>query len=227
MFQVFQLIAFVIRGPVTRSERFIINLDRAAIEAERVRGVLLCVQGFFRSPHFTQRKLFSESVLTMLSESVAIADSITSISVYASLSLVGTAGAGQIVSDLCACWDRAVLRRRTAKDTTERWYHGGTSGSQTASRPGLRIPDVVEEGLVEYVPVASPALGPPGPSKIPSSPSKRKKKISRSTVKLPQNIEISSPPAAFRKRSLEQNPNFACALTEKTSHGKSHRNGRD
>ena len=29
----------------------------------------------------------------------------------------------------------------------------------------MRVSDNVEEGRVEYVPVASPALGPPGPSK--------------------------------------------------------------
>ena len=50
----------------------------------------------------------------MLSESVAIADSMKSTSVYAPWSLVGTACAGQVVSGLCACWDRVVLRRRTA-----------------------------------------------------------------------------------------------------------------
>ena len=75
-----------------------------------------------------------------------------------------------------------MLRRRTAKDTIERWYHGGTPRSETSSRPGVRISDVVEEGRVEYAPVAAPALAPPGPSKIRSSPSKRKRKISRSPV---------------------------------------------
>ena len=88
----------------------------------------------------------------------------------------------QVITDLCARWDRVVLRRRTAKDTSERWYHGGTPRSET-SRPGVRISDVVEEGRVEYVPVAAAALGPPGRSKIRSSSSKRKRKISRSPVK--------------------------------------------
>ena len=81
MFQVFQIKTFVIPGPETRGERFIFNLDQVAIEEGEVRGVLLCVQDIIRSPRFTQTSFFSESVLTMLSESVAIADSITSSSV--------------------------------------------------------------------------------------------------------------------------------------------------
>ena len=110
----------------------------------------------------------------MLSESVAIADSITSSPVYAPWSVVAAASASQVMTDLCAGWDRVVLRRRSARDTSERWYHGGTPRSETASRPGVRISDVVEEGRVEYVPVVLPVLGSPWPSKIRSPSSTRK-----------------------------------------------------
>ena len=78
----------MIRGPPTHGENFIVSLSRVAIKEEEVRGVLLCVQDFVRSPHFTQRSFFSESGLTMLSESVATADSITSSPVYAPWSVV-------------------------------------------------------------------------------------------------------------------------------------------
>ena len=186
----------LIRGSSTQCEAFTISLDRVAINKEEVRGVLLCVQDFVRSPHFTQRSFFLETSLSMLSESVAIADSITSSPVFAPWSVVASASASQVISDLCACWDRVVLRRRSAKDTSERWYNGGTPRSETASRPGVRILDVVEEGCVEYVPVGPPALGSPGPSKIRSPSSKRKRKITRSPVKLPRRFEVSSPPAS-------------------------------
>ena len=83
LFQIFQLTTLVIRGPATHVEKFIICLDGVAINEEEMRGVLICVQDFVRSPHFTQRSFFSESGLTMLFESVAIADSITSSRVYA------------------------------------------------------------------------------------------------------------------------------------------------
>ena len=160
----------------TQCEDISISLDRVAINKEEERGVLFCVQDFVRSRHFTQRNFFSETGLSMLSESVAIADSNTSSPVFAPWSVVASASASQVISDLCACWDRVVLRRRFARDTSERWYHGGTPRSETASRPGVRISDVVEEGRVEYVPVGPPALGSPGPSKIHSPSSKRKRK---------------------------------------------------
>ena len=227
LFQVFQLTTLMIRGPTTHGEEFIISLDSVAIKEKEVRGVLLCVQDFVRSPHFTERSFFSELGVTILSESVAIADSITSSPDSAPWSVVESACASQVVTDLCACWDRLVLRRRTAKDTSERWYHGGTPQSETASRPGVKISDVVEEGRVEYTPVAVRALAPPGPGKIRSAPSKRKRKISRSPVKLPRRFDVSSPPASPQRRSLVEDPNFASALATPVSRGESPRSGRD
>ena len=227
MFQVFQLMTLVIRGSPRQGEEFNISLDRVAIKKEEVRGVLLCVQDFVRSPHFTQRIFFSETSLTMLSESVAIADSITSSPVYAPWSVVESASGSQVITDLCACWDWVVLRRRTTKDTSERWHHGGTPRIETASRPGVRISDVVEEGRVEYVPVAPLALGPPGLSKMSSSSSKRKRKITRSPVKLPRSFEVSSTPASLPRHSLVEDPSFASALAAPASRGKSRRSGRD
>ena len=227
MFQVFQLTTLVTRGPATHGEKFTISLDRVAINEEEVRGVLLCVQDFVRSQHFTQRSFLSESGLTMLSASVAIADSITSSPVYAPWSVVESACASQVMTDLCARWDWVVLRRRTAKDKSERCNHVGTFRSETSSRPGVRISDVVWEGRVEYVPVALPAPGPPGPSKTRSSSSKRKRKISRSPVKLPRRFEVSSPPVSPLRRSLVEDPSFASALATPASHGKSCWSGPD
>ena len=185
------------------------------------------MQDFVQSPHFTQRSFFSESGLTMLSESVAIADSITLNPVFAPWSFLESACASQVHTDLSACWDRVVLRRRTAKETSERWYHVGTPRSETASGPGLIISDVVEEGRVEYVPVAAPAPGPPGPSKIRSCSSKRKRKTSSSPMKLPRSFEVSSHPASPQRRSLVEDPCFASALAAPASRGKSRRTGRD
>ena len=227
VFQVFQLATILIRGSSAKCEEFNINLDRVAIKKEEVRGVLLCVQDFVRSLHFTQRSFFSETGLSMLSEYVAIADSITSSPVYAPWSVVASASASQVISDLCACWDWVVLRRRAAKDTSERWYHSGTPRSEIASRPGVKISDVVEEGRVEYVPVGPPALGFHGPSKIRSPSSKRKRKITRSPMKLPRWFEVSSLPASPPRRSLVEDPSFASALAASVFRGKSRRSERD
>ena len=140
--------------------------------------------------HISQRSFFSESGLTLLSESVAFADSITYSPVYAPWIIVESTCASQVITDLRACWDRVVLRRRLAKDPSERWYQGSTPRNETASRPGVKISDIVEEAGVEYVPLASPALGPHGPRKIHSSPTKPKTKISRNPMKLPRRFEI-------------------------------------
>ena len=51
--QVCELTALVTRGPVTRGEKFTINLDRVAIKNEEVRGVPLCVQDFVLSSQIT------------------------------------------------------------------------------------------------------------------------------------------------------------------------------
>ena len=52
MFQVFQLKPLVIRGPASRGQKFIVSFDCVAIKEEDVRGVLLYVPDFVRSPHF-------------------------------------------------------------------------------------------------------------------------------------------------------------------------------
>ena len=217
----------MVRGFSAAGEALTINLDRVAINKEEVRGVLLCVQDFVRSPHFTQRNFFSETGLAMLSESVAIADSISSSPVYAPWSVVASASSSQVIADMCSCWDRVVLRRRSAKDTSERWHQGSSPRLETVSRPGVRISDVVEEGRVEYVPVGPPVFGSPGPSKISSPSSKRKRKITRSPVKLPRRFEVSSPPASPPRRFLVENPSFASALAAPVSRGKSRRSRRD
>ena len=71
------------------------------------------------SPQFPHRSFFFEPGLTMLSDSVAIADSLTSSSVCAPWSHVETVSVGQVLKDLRACWDQVSQRGRTAKDTCE------------------------------------------------------------------------------------------------------------
>ena len=188
-----------------------------------MRGVQFCEQHFVRSPHFKQTRFLFESGLRKLSESVTIAGGIPSSSVYAPWSLVGTACAGQVGSDLCAWLNRVILHRRTANFTSERWYHGGNPQSETASRPGVQISHAVEEERVEFVPVASPTFGPPGPSKICFSHSKRKRKSFRSPVELPYTFEISSPPATLQRQSMVEDS--SSALAAQVFRGKSRRSG--
>ena len=159
-FQVFQLTALALRGPLPSGEKFTVKLDRVAIREDIVRSVLLCVQEFVRDPVFAQRSFFSETGVAMLSEAAAVFDRVTNSSVYVPWSTVESESSARIIADLKSCFEKAVERRRVVKDTSEQWYRLGAvrpSSGESSSQCGVRISTVVEEGQVEYVPVAAPS----------------------------------------------------------------------
>ena len=117
--QVFKLTALIVRRPLTRGERFIINLDRVMICEEEVQSAILCVQDFVRSPHFTQRSFFSDSGIAMLTESAAISDRITHSAVFEPWSHVETTSRSQVVADVCGSVTEALDRRRMLKVSQE------------------------------------------------------------------------------------------------------------
>ena len=147
-FQVFQLTALIVRGPVTCGGRFVINLDRVMICTDEVHSAILCVQDFVRSPHFTQRTFFSDSGIAMLTESAAISDRITHSAVFEPWSHVEPTSCFQVVADVCGCVKQALDRRRVVKDSQEQWYAVGgirPSSEDSTSRSGVRISNIVEE----------------------------------------------------------------------------------
>ena len=229
-FQVFQLTALALRGPSPSGEKFTVKLDRVAIREDIVRGVLLCVQDFVRDPVSTQRSFFSETGVGMLSEAAAISDSITNSSVYVPSSAVENESSARNISDLKTCFEKALELRRVVKDTSEQWYRLGAvrpSSGESSSQYGLRISTVVEEGQVEYVPVAAPSHKVAGQSRRPASPGKGKKKMSHSPVKVRRQFEVFSPSVSSRKRTVTDDPNFAAALTTESPRGKTRKSGRD
>ena len=229
-FQAFQLTALALRGPLASGENFNANLDRVAIREDIVRGVLLCVQDFVRDPVFTQRSFFSETGVEMLSEAAATSDSITSSSLYVPWSAVETDSSARIISDLKTSFEKAVERRRVVKDTSEQWYRLGAvrpSSGESSSQYGVRISTVVEEGHVDYAPVAAPSRIVASQSRRLSSPGKWKKKVSHSPVKIRRQFEVSSPSVSSRKRTVIDDSNFAAALTTESPRGKTRKSGRD
>ena len=195
-FRVFQLTALIVLGLVTSAEKFIISLERVMIVEDEVRVPLLYVQVFVRSPHFTPRKLFYDSGIAMLAESAAICDSITSSLVVGIWSHAETAFRSQVVAEVFACVNRAVDWRRAVKVSHEQWLTVGSirpSSEESASRSGVGISYIVEEGRVKSVPVSVPSISTLGPSSLHVSSGKTKKrKISRSPVNLPSCFEIAS-----------------------------------
>ena len=166
------------------------------IREDEERSALLCEQDFVRSPHFTQRNFFSDSGVTMLAESAANCDSIINSAVFEPWSHVESVSGSQVVAEVCACVNQAVDWRRAVKDSQEQWYAVGgirPSSEDSASRSGVRMSNIVEEGQVENVPVRALAVSVPGSSNLRVSSGKsKKKKISRSPVK--RRSEIASPP---------------------------------
>ena len=229
-FQVFQLTALALRGPLPSGEKFTVCLDRVAIPENTVHGVLLCVQDFVRDPVFTQRSFFSETGVEMLSEATAISNSITSSSVYLPWSTVESESSARICADLKTCFEKVLERRRMVKDTSEQWYRLGAvrpSSGESSSQYGVRISTVVEEGQVDYVPVAAPSRKACSQSRGPSSPGKGKKKVAHSPVQVRREFEVSSPPVSSRKRTVTDDANFATALISESPRGKTRKSGRD
>ena len=125
---------------------FTVIVDRVASREEVVHGVMLCVQDFVRDPVFTQRSVFSETGVAMLSEAAAISDSITSSTFYAPSSEVESKLSGPIIADLETCFERALDRCRVVKDTSElcgrllmNLLHKAVSGFQQSWKRGKLI----------------------------------------------------------------------------------------
>ena len=199
------------------------------IAEDEVRGALLCVQDFVRSPHFIQRNFFFGSGVTMLTESAAICDSVTVSAVFAPWSDVDTAYLSQVAAEICARVNRAVDRRRAVKDSQEQWYAVGgvrPSSDDSASCSIVRISNIAEEGQIEYVPVSVPPISIPSPSNLRVSSGKSKKrKVSRSPAELPRRFEIASPPQSSQQHRVVEDLGFNAILDRQQSCGKSRRNG--
>ena len=228
VFQVFQLTAPTVRGPVTCGGQFITNLDRVLICEDEVHSATICVQDFIRSPHFTQRNFFSDSGIAMLAESAAISDRITHSAVFEPWSNLESTSRSQVVVDVCVCVNEALDRRRLVKDSQEQWYAVGgfrPSSEDSTSRSSVRISNAVEEGRVEYVPVRVPSFSSPGPSNLRVSSGKSKERtISRSPVK--RRFEIASPPPASQKHRIVEDLSFSATLDHQQSCKKSRRSER-
>ena len=109
------------------------------------------------------------------------------------------------------------------KDTSEQWYRLGAvrpSSGESSSQYGVRISTVVEEGQVDYVPVAAPSRKACSQSRGPSSPGKGKKKVAHSPVQVRRQFEVSSPPVSSRKRAVTDDSNFTAALMTGSPRGK-------
>ena len=174
--------ALIVRGASRRGAPLSINLDRVALSRELIEGVNTCVQDFVRDRLFMQKRFFSDSVMSMRKDAVAVADSVTVNEEFNPWSVFGDAFNQQFVSDLKSSQEKVVMRRRASRDTSERWFGAQNAGSPSAwaspGRSGVRISDIVEEGRVDYVAVAEPTDSSSHSVKSPVIGSKRKAYVS-------------------------------------------------
>ena len=157
----------------------------------------------------------------MLAESAAFCDSITKSAVFQHWSHMETASRSQVVAEFCACVNQAVDRRRAVKVSQKQWYAVGgirPSLEEPASRSGVSISNIVEEGRVENVPVRAAAISVPGPRNLRVSSGKSKKrKISRSPVK--RRFGIANSPVSSQQHHVFEDLGFSAALDRQHSCG--------
>ena len=149
------------RGPAEEIPRFQINLDRVTIDRRAIDSAVCCVQSFVRDPLFTQRDFFTDNGISMLLSAVNVA------------------------------YDVVVVRRKEARDTSERWFGVASVASsavgESSGQQAVRISNVVEVGQVEYLPQSVSAIQVPSTSFAIKSPGKGKQK----KVRRPPNLQSS------------------------------------
>ena len=168
----------MMKGPSELHPVFTVSLDGVAIDHEKVKGAVACVQDFVRHPLFTQRSFFSETGISMLNTAVTAADAVRNSDIFDPWGAIDVE-AGPVIADLKSCREKILSQRKALKDTWARWFSAETVASsavgESALRTTVRISHVVEVGDVQYV-AELEKLGLPCCSR--SSPGKGKKRQS-------------------------------------------------
>ena len=167
-----------LREAVEELPAFTVSLNGIALHRRVVEKSIACLQDFVRSPRFTQRDFFSDSGIHLLVSAVNAAGSIRDQSTCEPLANVLAESYEATLFDLKKAYDAVVVRRKDARDTSERWYGVRSVESSEVGEPscraGVRISDVVEVGRVEYLSESVPARDQPCSSAAicPQSPGK-------------------------------------------------------
>ena len=168
------------RVPVEKMPRFELNLDRVTISRYSVHSANCCVQSYVRNPLLTQRDFFTGNGISMLLSAVNFAGSVCEDSVYDLWNLILPEGYGAVVNDLKRAYDVVAVRRRDARDTSERCFGAASDESpvvgESSGQQCVRISNIVEAGEVEYLPQSLSATQTPSTSCIAKSPGKGRQK---------------------------------------------------
>ena len=222
------------RGPSEEIPRFYLNLDRITLDHRAIDSAICCVQSFVRDPLFTQRDLFTDNGISMLLSAVNVAGSVCEDSVYDPWAVISVEGYAAVVSDLKRAYDVVVVRRKDARDTSERWFGvANVASSAVGESSGLqavRISNVVEVGQAEYLAQSVSDIQVPSTSFAIKSPGKGKQKKSETPAKtaVKRRFEFDDESVVLPKgRGVYfDDPSFAIALRDDDKTVSSRRSGR-
>ena len=161
---------------------FTVRLDGIALDRRVVEKSIVCIQHFVRSPRFTQRHFFSDNGINLLVSAVNAAGSVRDQSTCEPWANVLPEGYEATLVDLRKAYDVVVVRRKEARDTSDRCFEVRSVESsevwEPSCRAGVRISNVVKVGQVEYLSGSLPARDQPCSNTIlsPRSPGKGKRK---------------------------------------------------
>ena len=210
----------MVKGPSELHPVVTVSLDGGAIDHEKVKGAVACVQDFVRHPSFTQRSFSSETGISMLNTAVTVADVVWTSARFDPWGAIDVEG-GPVIIDLKSCREKILSQRKAVKDTRERWFSAEAVASpavgESAPRTTVRLSDVVEVGDVQYV-AEHEKLGLPCCSR--SCPGKGKKRQSSASPGVSKKQFSVSSPSVSR-------PSFESALQISFEKSGARRIGRD
>ena len=144
------------RGPAEEIPRFQPKFDHVTIDRRSIDSAICCVQRFVRDPLFNQLDFFTDNGFSMLLSAVNVAGSVYEVSVYDPWAVILPEVYAAVVADLKRAFDIVVVRRKDARDTSERWFGVASVESsvvgESSGQQAVRISNVVEVGQVEYLP---------------------------------------------------------------------------
>ena len=222
------------RGPAEEIPRFHLNLDRVTIDHRSIASPICCVQSFVRNHLSTQRDFFTDKGISMLLSAVNVANSVCEDSVYDPWTVISPEGYAAVVAGLRRAYDVVVVRRKDARDTSERWFGVASVASsvveESSSQQAVRVSNVVEVGPVEYLPQSVSSVPVPSTSFGIKSPGKGKQKKSETPAKsaIKRRFEIDDESVVLPKgRGVYfDDHNFAIAQRDEDKTVFSHRSGR-
>ena len=118
----------MVRGPSELHPLLTVSLNGVAIDHEKLKGAVACVQDFVRHPLFTQRSFFSETGISMLNTAVTAADAVQNNARFDPWGATDVE-AGPVIAVLKSCREKVMSQRKAMKDTRERWFSAETVSS--------------------------------------------------------------------------------------------------